>query len=693
MLNIRRSGNRAAAVLLTCVLLAPAAPAQKVRLPERYQKWLDEEVVHIIASLERDVFRKLQTDRERDLFIEAFWKHRDPTPGTPENEFKTEHFRRINYANRYYGRSAPIPGWRTDRGRVYIILGEPNDVQRFDGKQGIYNTEVWFYQDKAAAGLPPGFNLVFFQDGNQGDYQLYSPSSDGPQALLAAYMGDPADYMKAYEALQDIDADLARVSLSLIPGESATSMGRPSLASDLLIQRVENTARDLVEQKYAAKFLEYKDVVEVEYSSNYLDSEAMVKVVRDPDGPYFIHYAIEPRRLSVAEFGGKYSASLKINGTAAVPGGPTVYQFEKTVSLSMDETQMKARNQAPFDVHDLFPLLPGTYRLSILLKNEVSKEFTSIEQTVVVPADGPGVQMTAPLLGYRTQRVEAAKRRLKPFQFGATQVYFQPNRVLTRNDTLAVAFQVFGLTDAQKAGAEMRYTLTKGNVQDAPPVAWAKPLSSYPEWPNIIEERPLSDLSPAHYFLKAALAVDGREVVAGTDEFDLTHQEAIPRPWIYSKLMPESGDPVYDRILGFQLLQVGRFSEAKTLLEKAYARSPEAPDGALALARSYAALEEDAKILPVIEPFLAPTKTPSYELYLVAGRAYLKTGDPKTALDVLDRAVSSYGVNAFLLNLVGEAYLGLNKPAEALATWEKSIQINADQPDIKKKIADLKEKK
>ena len=89
-----------------------------------------------------------------------------------------------------FGRTTMIPGWKTDRGRFYIILGEPRDTERFVGEAEIYNSEVWFYQGLVKYGLPPAFNLVFFQKGGAGDYVLYSPAMDGPQALLAAYMGD-----------------------------------------------------------------------------------------------------------------------------------------------------------------------------------------------------------------------------------------------------------------------------------------------------------------------------------------------------------------------------------------------------------------------------------------------------------------------------------------------------------------------
>jgi len=150
---------------LVVFFLCGEVGAKKTDLPERYKKWLEEEVVYIMSPIEKEVFLKLKTDRERDLFIEAFWKHRDPTPGTPENEFKKEHYSRIRYVNHFFGRQAPRPGWRTDRGRMYIILGEPNDIQRFEGKTQVYPTEIWFYQGKTNLGLPPGFNIVFFKEG------------------------------------------------------------------------------------------------------------------------------------------------------------------------------------------------------------------------------------------------------------------------------------------------------------------------------------------------------------------------------------------------------------------------------------------------------------------------------------------------------------------------------------------------
>ena len=98
----------------------------KKELMTPYKKWLDEDVIYIITDEERRVFKNLSTDEEREQFIEQFWLRRDPTPDTVENEFKEEHYRRIAYANERY--ASGIPGWRTDRGRIYITYGPPDEI-------------------------------------------------------------------------------------------------------------------------------------------------------------------------------------------------------------------------------------------------------------------------------------------------------------------------------------------------------------------------------------------------------------------------------------------------------------------------------------------------------------------------------------------------------------------------------------
>jgi GWxTD domain-containing protein len=102
------------------------AKALRIELSKTYRKWLDEDVHWIITDQEKSAFMQLSNDEERDQFIEAFWQRRDPTPDTEENEYKEEHYRRIAYANEHY--AAGIPGWKTDRGHMYIVFGPPDEI-------------------------------------------------------------------------------------------------------------------------------------------------------------------------------------------------------------------------------------------------------------------------------------------------------------------------------------------------------------------------------------------------------------------------------------------------------------------------------------------------------------------------------------------------------------------------------------
>jgi GWxTD domain-containing protein len=680
-------------VLLASFLFTPAASAiqkaQKPKLPESYKKWLEEEVVYIIARMERDVFLKLQTDRERDLFIEAFWKQRDPTPGDTENEFKTEHFRRIAYANRYLGRDAPRPGWQTDRGRIYIILGAPRDIQRYEGKGQTYDTEVWFYQGLADTTLPAGFNVVFFKEGGTGRYKLYSPIGDGPQALLAGWYGGP-DYESAYKKLLEIDPEIASISLSLVPGEPDTGYGRPSLSSDLLIQRIESSAARSIEANYAQKFLQYKDIVEVEYTANYLDSDSLIKVFRDPSGLYFVHYAIEPKRLSINQYENRFYTTLKVNGRVTTADGRLVYQFDKTISLDLTPEQMSGASQAPFDFQGIFPLLGGDYTVSVLLKNEASKEFTSIEQSLRVPQNGAAVQLTQPLLGYRVARLEPGERRLKAFRIAPFQVYCQPLRAFTSKETLVVAFQLNNLPGELTAGGEVKIEFLK----DGQPFRdiRRKP-SDYPELPNVVEEVSLSDFPPAHYTVRVSLCNAGAEIVASTEEFDLTFVESIPRPWFSSQVLPGAGDPVYSEIMGAQLFNLGRFEEARVLLERAFQRKPDSEATAASLARLYLVLSDAPAAVRILAPFTGRQEPVKYETFVLAGEALKRTGEFGRAVELLDQAIARYGVNASLLNSLGECHAAQGNIKAALAAYEKSLELSPAQPEVTKRVGELKKRK
>src|SRR3954468_296823 len=177
----------------------------KKELETPYRKWLNEDVAYIITDEERAAFKKLQTDEEREQFIEQFWLRRDPTPDSVENEFKEEHYRRIEYANEHY--ASGIPGWKTDRGRMYIVFGAPDSIdshpsggtydrpqEEGGGNTSTFPFEIWRY--RYLEGIGQEIELEFVDDCMCGKYEMTLDRSK-KDALLQV----PGAGLTDYEAM------------------------------------------------------------------------------------------------------------------------------------------------------------------------------------------------------------------------------------------------------------------------------------------------------------------------------------------------------------------------------------------------------------------------------------------------------------------------------------------------------------
>ena len=135
-----------------------------------YTKWLNQDVAYIITDAERNAFKNLQSNPELEHFIEQFWQRRDPTPGTVENEFKEEHYRRIAYANDHF--PGPIPGWKTDRGRIYITYGPPDEKESHPSGNAPSNVpfEQWLYH--LIQGVGTNVVIEFVDPNKTGEYRM-----------------------------------------------------------------------------------------------------------------------------------------------------------------------------------------------------------------------------------------------------------------------------------------------------------------------------------------------------------------------------------------------------------------------------------------------------------------------------------------------------------------------------------------
>lgn len=684
--------------LLTIGLCLPVISAQKKsgpNLPEQYRLWLEEEVVYIVTPTERDVFRKLETDRERDIFIEAFWKHRDPTPGTPRNEFRDEHYQRRKYANEYFGRGTPRPGWMTDRGRIHIILGPPKNIEDYDSINGVYPVQIWSYEGDPEYGLPTGFNIIFFKKHGMGEYVLYSPVDDGPESLLAdwgtgltaEYMQESSRQLSAVQQLAKLAPNLAYQTLSLIPGERSAS-GTVSLASTRLLGNVFSYPQKKVEDTYAEALLKYKDVIEVDYSANYIPSDSSLYVIKDESGRFMVHYSIEPKKISVDSYGDKYSTNYELDGRVSDTNGNTVFQYMKEFPLSFSGPEIQDLGAKALAIQDLFPLVPGTYRFDLLLKNTVSKEFTTFEGTIAIPEEGALPAITPLVLGYRLEKSASPAAEFIPFQIRYGQLLTPARKTFSQKENLIVFFQILGLPPELRSSGQLKYEVLRKEAQF---LSQLKKIGEYQNAPDFLEVFPLQDFPPDYYKIRVSvLDSRGAKLLAQDEDFEITAAPGIGRPLVVSKVIPVSAAEEYDYDMGLQLLNLKRNKDALVFLEKVYAKNPTQAKYALGLSQGLFIEGQYQRIKDILTPWTGEKAT-DLVLYF-HGKSAHSLGQLDEAIADYTNYLSRFGMNLEILNLLGTAHYQKGNAAEALRAWKRSLEINPGQENIRKLVQSLEEK-
>ena len=657
-------------------------------LEPRYRQWLEEEVVYIITPKEREVFLMLQTNRERDIFVEAFWKQRDPTPNTPENEFKTEHYRRIKHATTRFGRESPRPGWKSDMGRIYISLGEPKQIERYENETELYPTHVWFYEGMTEYGLPNAFYVIFFRKYHSGEYILYSPMRDGPQSLLIHYDGDQASYVNAFRILAGINPSLAQISMNLIPGEMTIGT-TPSMASDVLIAgKIPAAPIYRVKDAYAEKLLAYKDIIDVDYTANYIESDFLARVFLGRNEIAYVHYLIEPSRLAFEQYQNTFTSNLEIDGNISDEGGNFVYQFGRRIPIEMSARQLAGISDKLFSYQDIFPVVPGKYKLSVILKNTVSKEFSTIETWLTVPAQGTA-WMSPLLLANKADRNTRYAGQAKPFLFGDVQLLPSPRNDFLQTDTLAVCLQLAGLTPDLLSGGTLEWTFLREGQKHQ---SLARKLDELPSLHRVIEEFPLTGFPPAYYTLEATVYDASRTpVVSEKAPFFITPLASLSRPWVLSMPFSQPDGPDIPHILGVQLLNKKAVDEALPQLESAHRKAPSEPRFALGLARAYFEKKDHQKVKETVKPFIDHPQESAF--ILLMGRSCQALGETADALAFYKTYLLRFGTNVSVLNSLGECHLSLGQKEEALAAYQKSVEIEPGQEKIKKLLQTLKEQK
>ena len=653
-------------------------------LPQKYQDWL-KLVSYIILPVEKDVLLKLTMDRDRDIFIESFWKQRDPTPDTPRNEFKDEHVRRFNYANTFYKRGTPREGWMTDMGRVYIILGAPRSIERFEGVAGIHTCQVWYYYGDPQKKLPTYFGLVFWQRGGSGEFKLYNPASDGPVSLLVDPAGlDLTNYEKIYEKIKELAPTLAGISISIIPGQFPYNF-QPSPQNNFILADIFESPKKSINPLYASHFLAYKGVVSTEYMTNFVESSTRLAVIDDPTlGIKFLHFSVTPKKISVDFYEPKneHFCNFRLD-VSLKKGETTIYQYSKDFPFYFPPDKKENIQNSGLSVQDSFPVIEGTYGLTILLQNSVGKEFAIFEKDVDIagPADVP--QITSPILGYKFQSYAGPVHT--PFKILQRQLFVDPNDTLGLQDEIALVANLVNISEDLWKSGEIEIAVKGLKGKEAVQKSYSVKLATFPFRRTIIFTHavPAREFVPDYYETTLNLKNAKGDVLDRKNvQFVISPAEAVAHPVTLAKSFPLANAFLYFFTLAYQSDKAGEPEKAEAYFDKALSLKPDYPEGIAEYAHFLVKIGKFDRALELAERLRENDKM-KLDYFLIKGRSFQGQEKYEEAILNLLEGNKVYNSDTRVLNALGYCFYKTRQKKEALDVLNASLRLNPNQPDVK----------
>ncbi len=679
-----------------CIMVSYLLSQKKFKeseLPQKYQEWLNL-VAYIILPQEKEIFLQLDNDRDRDLFIEAFWRQRDPTPGTPENEYKEEHIRRFNYANKFFGRGTTREGWRTDMGRIYIILGEPVSIERFESSGFIVPCQAWSYYGDPKKELPPHFVLLFYQRGGVGEYKLYDPVADGPAALLIDKRDiDPTNYEELYEKIKEIAPTLANIAISIVPGEFSFGY-TPSPRNNIIMANIFESPKKDVNPSYATHFLNYKGVVSTEYLTNFVDSESIVNIIPDPaTGLSFVHFSVVPKSISVDYYEPKdqYYCPFQLN-LSVRKGENIIFQYTKDIPFYFAKQDAPRVQANGLSIEDSFPLIEGDYKLTVLLQNPIAKEFSLLEKDISVPSTGETNRLLGPYLGYRTETYQVGLHL--PFKILDKKLMVDPKNVFSSQDEPLVMLCLVDLEEDVWREGYIRF-LIKGLKELKPTEkSYILKLSTQPRQRIMALNHPLSiaELTPDYYELQIQL-VDGQGQILKerTSHFIVSAEKAVPHPMVSTKGLSLANRHIFHLMLAHQYEKVNLTQQAANQYEKALELKPDYLEARLSYSQFLIRGKQFERALEILAP-LAVDERVKFDYFLWRGLALMGLSRYEEAKQCLLEGNKIYNSDTRLLNALGECFFRTGEKTRALEAFGASLRLNPNQPAIKKIVEELTKK-
>ncbi len=714
--------NRRWTCLLLLLLLVVGLPAagsaaqeelsekeQIEALPEQHRIWLTEEVIYIITDREKRTFLGLTSEQERTNFLEAFWRKRDPNPSTPENEFRTEHYERLDYVNNWFGRSTFREGWQTDRGRYFILLGAPRSIQNYEARDEIYPTELWFYNNSELKrfGLPAFFYLLFWRRHGVGELQLFDPISDGPVALLTGYQPERRDFRdeteRAYEILYEFDPEIANAAMSFRTDEQditrfqAVPFGTLSLLSD-----INDVPFHGLDDSYADRLDFERGAIEADYLFTWVPGQGAVAVLPGPEGASFLHWVLEVEAQHTAfirnedrgTFDTSFIASIEVVTGDEPEQVVTEFRKENFVSLADDQ---RAALHAPFSWSGILPLIPGEHTARVVLRNracgsrteeDCAKSYTLIETPVSVPPPDGRARLSDLVLG---RRFEPLRPDYRPFRIASSGVVPNPSGIYTIGDNFLVAVAPLDPSD----GMSVRYRIVSREPLTDGEVVYEEELDAAPDLASgfVSVEFPLVDLGAGRYEVAAELLDrSGAAISTRRAAFTVSPRASLTEAGFRGVMLPyDPARPGFTSLaLGEQLMNLDRREEARPALESAVAQAPRLGRARELLAR----LEMDGgqadRVVELLEPVAAEVQD-RYEVVRPLGEAYFHLGRYEEAEALLSQAILLVNPDARSLNLLGLARYQVSDFAGAREVFQRSLALDSDQPEVEEALTQVTE--